>query len=1249
MTHSSQSDRKGPSKAGSFLEEEGNLNGNDRNSLQTRFSGAIGMVKDDIVRSEFMQIKLPEFFGVKAIQEQHGILKGRHPASMKKESELWHYTKQSNERHRRIKKGHSFWDVINENSQQHMDSIELTSPKDKKLKRIVPGLLPQSYSPASRQQARSMASSANSSNQRRPADLNMTASTDMSTASQPQQQEKNLNIASSPTNNINNLKGNSLQAQLKNAMSSKHGDINLKVDFQNRTLINYNMTFMIMNYNDEVLCVNKDNQFFVKSTKDMKLSDKAKFKIVDINNPSNPKTVKFGDNLWLQVLSLNEENTQENTFQYGSVVATKLFEPIEVKEVKYDPEFLTSSIQHSTKMLQENHQRIIRKLDPRRGKMALLSDLLKESERMAKEAARQAQLEDPTLHFAFLSEKEIINKDDDEYKEDGDQDNDDDEKNSSIRENPEGKPRPYTSETNLGAETSNLMKNKQSRQEQLNAQMKVCGYLDSVRMLDPNKTVSDANIMSDDKCARYVNKTLVNLGQFTIHSAVRLEDPSQVSEHFHKHLPKKKQTADGLQTVEEYNPDDDNNNDMNNNLNNNDKNSLKDMIYSHLISATPIVIQQDQYCLSTAAPQEYVHWPPDSTYIVNHSELIPKDLAKEYDHDYHQFLKTNANHLELLPELPPLYGKTLKANEIKLKRQPSLELNENNNNNNSNTNTNTSASRVSNLSSLNYNKQQQAQQQQRPQEPTDRSKHDFVCLRKIMHRPAPYDFTVDRRSVWKLCLFEQFSDNYMQTKKEKEVKKVMETANMVLKLSKLNREGAKTHIKENHIEKLPPLTSGEKFVDNLRELRFKKNLHRSLVSLESRRNNELQLQDYFALRINDVLENEKTGFKHNLTRMRSGKELFSSRDAAEMMSKSHSLEEGIENDFKPFEDYHYQQLTSSANSLSSLTGAGTGTPSTTLMFPPPSRSIYSKQSTRRGGGGASRQRKTAKLSDASSAEKYITSEFPQPDPSEIFANSSIASKYYSVNSNNSFKTKKVVHHQFPPPKTASNNSQQRSTTTTSKKLNRNSNSSAGNSGSNYERNVMTSPVLKGGGRNNNTTTNTDLTTSQSSNHNNNHVNFSDQQPPFFSPIGSPIGAGGIHDGGGPGVDNGGDFDDNASGVSLLSMGSIGGDSISSQIYNNLNNANATQSNTKSNNKAYRHVVKNHFSEDIKKAFNTNIPFPYEKKLLLTQNEAIHEFPELSAGEQLLSYHRTMKHLNQTGKVNELLNVFVFYIFIFRVV
>jgi hypothetical protein len=552
MTHSSQSDRKGPSKAGSFLEEEGNLNGNDRNSLQARFSGAIGMVKDDIVRSEFMQIKLPEFFGVKAIQEQHGILKGRHPASMKKESELWHYTKQSNERHQRIKKGHSFWDVINENSQQHMDSIELSSPKDKKLKRIVPGLLPQSYSPASRQQARSMASSTNSSNQRRSADLNMTASTDNSITSQ-QQPEKNLNIASSPTNNINNLKGNSLQAQLKNAMSSKHGDINLKVDFQNRTLINYNMTFMIMNYNDEVLCVNKDNQFFVKSTKDMKLSDKAKFKIVDINNPSNPKTVKFGDNLWLQVLSLNEENTQENTFQYGSVVATKLFEPIEVKEVKYDPEFLTSSIQHSTKMNQENHQRIIRKLDPRRGKMALLSDLLKESERMAKEAARQAQLEDPTLHFAFLSEKEIINKDDDEeYKEDGeggDQDDNEDEKN---REN-----RPYTSETNLGAETSNLMKNKQSRQEQLNAQMKVCGYLDSVRMLDPNKTVSDANIMSDDKCARYVNKTLVNLGQFTIHSAVRLEDPSQVSEHFHKHLPKKKQTANGLQTVEEYNPVDD--------------------------------------------------------------------------------------------------------------------------------------------------------------------------------------------------------------------------------------------------------------------------------------------------------------------------------------------------------------------------------------------------------------------------------------------------------------------------------------------------------------------------------------------------------------------------------------------------------------------------------------------------------------------------------------------------------------------
>jgi hypothetical protein len=92
----------------------------------------------------------------------------------------------------------------------------------------------------------------------------------------------------------------------------------------------------------------------------------------------------------------------------------------------------------------------------------------------------------------------------------------------------------------------------------------------------------------------------------------------------------------------------------------------------------------------------------------------------------------------------------------------------------------------------------------------------YGCLRKVVKRGPPYDFSVDRRCVWKFCLFEQFSDNNIKLSvKDRAAKKVMETATMAMKLSQLNREGAHTHI-QNHTygEDLPPLKSGttEKYI-----------------------------------------------------------------------------------------------------------------------------------------------------------------------------------------------------------------------------------------------------------------------------------------------------------------------------------------------------------------------------------------------------------------------------------------------------
>lgn len=40
--------------------------------------------------------------------------------------------------------------------------------------------------------------------------------------------------------------------------------------------------------------------------------------------------------------------------------------------------------------------------------------------------------------------------------------------------------------------------------------------------------------------------------------------------------------------------------------------------------------------------------------------------------------------------------------------------------------------------------------------------YDYGCLRKVVRRGFPYDFSVDRKCVWQFCLFEQFSDTHLK-------------------------------------------------------------------------------------------------------------------------------------------------------------------------------------------------------------------------------------------------------------------------------------------------------------------------------------------------------------------------------------------------------------------------------------------------------------------------------------------------------
>lgn len=96
----------------------------------------------------------------------------------------------------------------------------------------------------------------------------------------------------------------------------------VKVDFESHGRVNYGNMVSIMNYNDEMLCVDQYNDVCLKHIDDISHTDNICFKILDLAEPSNMKTVEYGNFIWLQITNkLNED------IQVGRLVGSKLFAP----------------------------------------------------------------------------------------------------------------------------------------------------------------------------------------------------------------------------------------------------------------------------------------------------------------------------------------------------------------------------------------------------------------------------------------------------------------------------------------------------------------------------------------------------------------------------------------------------------------------------------------------------------------------------------------------------------------------------------------------------------------------------------------------------------------------------------------------------------------------------------------------------------------------------------------------------------
>ena len=202
------------------------------------------------------------FFSEKAMKKEHYIQRGKHPASIKRESELFHYTDLSSKRRERISKGHKFWNVIDE------ETIEATIPRLE--------------------------------------------------VAQEKTGDRRMQHPLAGPSSFSSLTSSGMMMQLPFASekaSTELQRLEMKVDFRNKSKLYYGMSFVIINYSQEILFVNSRDELRCKPLRLIDSADRIKFKLVDLLNPSNPKPVEFGASMWLQVL----DNEGDNSIQHGSV------------------------------------------------------------------------------------------------------------------------------------------------------------------------------------------------------------------------------------------------------------------------------------------------------------------------------------------------------------------------------------------------------------------------------------------------------------------------------------------------------------------------------------------------------------------------------------------------------------------------------------------------------------------------------------------------------------------------------------------------------------------------------------------------------------------------------------------------------------------------------------------------------------------------------------------------------------------
>ena len=287
-----------------------------------------------------------------AKQERYikAVRRGRHPASFKRESELWYYVKSTNDRLDRIAKGHTLGTILREKEdmyygddnfsvddnwsfdESNLDedgSVGSINTHDDSMGEIsqLTGTGGSGDLRSSRMRSRARSGVASSSR----------ASTRQSVQStghgliadvmagvnlfDPKRVAKLKPISSpTPLPKVEDVTKDSERELINFNLNGVH------IDVRKEHALNYGNLVVVMNELNHVLCVDKWGHMRIKSKKQLLLSDKMCFKLVDLRDVYNPGEITYGQPFWLQIVETPVPGAPSLNFFQSSVLCSKVFD-----------------------------------------------------------------------------------------------------------------------------------------------------------------------------------------------------------------------------------------------------------------------------------------------------------------------------------------------------------------------------------------------------------------------------------------------------------------------------------------------------------------------------------------------------------------------------------------------------------------------------------------------------------------------------------------------------------------------------------------------------------------------------------------------------------------------------------------------------------------------------------------------------------------------------------------------------------